>query len=91
MENFVNFVKANDSLKILNLDENLISDDGFKILAEGLMENQTLESLSISSNVNITNDSAIIIKELLKTTKIANVTCFKTDISAYHQKKFNKN
>ena len=58
-----------DKLKILNLSNNKISDDGAAAISDGLKYNITLQELNMSCN-GITNEGAKMIGEAIKVNKI---------------------
>ena len=68
MTHLSTMLAKNTTLKVLELYNCNITDNGFRYICEGLTKNRTLTTLSISRNHQITSVSTSTIAELIQTT-----------------------
>lgn len=81
MKQLGEFVKENQYLESLFVDDNEITDKGVKTLADCIVGNTILKQLSFQSNKDITNASVPNLIELVKGSFITEIGISKTSIT----------
>ena len=74
-------LSCNTTLKVLYLSYCNITDNGVRYICEGLTKNQTLTTLNIGGNRQITSVSTSTIADLIQTTTLATLYLYKTSLS----------
>ncbi len=76
IDGLIGFIKYSNRLRVLDLEQNDITDAGFEKLGKAILSSRKLEELNIGSNKKITKKSLSLITNLLahKPLKIINYT-----------------